>query len=188
MSAKMTPEEKLLWDIFGNETERGIMIETNKFARKPFYVDAVQVTSENMAEVAEWCQGDVITSDTPPNGTHIKVRVHRPLTERQTKAFVGDWVLYAGTGFKVYTDKAFEKSFEGAESTVEVEHNRDTTTGQYVSDEEAAAHPDTTVTETDEIEVPVLATPIVVAPEVAPAPEPDEADQLLAELEDNGKS
>lgn len=89
------------------------MLELRKFARKPFFVDAVRVTSENMERVAEWCQGDVNTINTD-NGEekYVKVRVHRPLTDRQTQAFVGDWILYAGTGFKVYTPKAFEKSFE----------------------------------------------------------------------------
>lgn len=163
------------------------MIETNKFARKPFHVDAVQVTAENMDEVASWCQGTVTRTDLSPVGDFIKVRVHRPLTERQTKAFVGDWVLYAGTGFKVYTDKAFEKSFEPATETREVQHARDTDTGQYVSDAEAAADPEGTVVETDEVEVPVAPQPVTVAPEPAPvpAPEQDEADKLLAELDES---
>lgn len=91
------------------------MIETKKYARKPFVVDAVQVTAENLREVAAWCHGDVRTTKKPEGAVeekYIKVRVHHPLTERQTKAFVGDWVLYAGTGYKVYTAKAFESSFE----------------------------------------------------------------------------
>ena len=88
-------------------------METRRFARKPFFVDAVRVTSENMERVAEWCQGDVNTIDTGQSEErYVKVRVHRPMNDRQTQAFVGDWVLYAGTGFKVYTPKAFEKSFE----------------------------------------------------------------------------
>lgn len=86
------------------------MLKTHKFARKTFYVDGVRVTPENMEEVAKWCGGEILTD--PQDGQYIKVRVHRPLTDRQTKAFVGDWVLYAGTGFKVYTAKAFDKSFE----------------------------------------------------------------------------
>jgi len=85
-------------------------MKTHKFARKPFYVDAVRVSEENIQEVAAWCQGEVLTD--AEEGQYIKVRVHRPLTDRQTKAFIGDWVLYAGTGFKVYTPKAFDKSFE----------------------------------------------------------------------------
>lgn len=96
------------------------MIETAKYARKPFQVDAVQVTAENINEVAEWCQGEVLTSQPQERDTaepYIKVRVHRALNERQTKAFVGDWVLYAGLGYKVYTDKAFGKSFKPLEGT-----------------------------------------------------------------------
>lgn len=84
-------------------------MKTHKFARKPFYVDAVRVSDANMEEVAEWCKGTIEKSE---EGTFIKVEVHRPLTERQTQAFVGDWVLFAGSGFKVYTPKAFDKSFE----------------------------------------------------------------------------
>jgi hypothetical protein len=84
-------------------------MKTHKFARKPFYVDAVRVSEDNIEEVSGWCQGEI---QTDADGKHIKVRVHRPLTDRQTKAYIGDWVLYAGTGFKVYTPKAFDKSFE----------------------------------------------------------------------------
>ncbi len=86
------------------------MLETNKYARKPFHVDAVQVTADNIEEVASWCEGDIV-GDAETETRYVKVKVYRPITERQTKAFVGDWVLYAGTGFKVYTPKAFEKSF-----------------------------------------------------------------------------
>lgn len=85
------------------------MLKTHKFARKPFYVDAVRVSEANMEDVAKWCEGAVQSND---EGVFISVKVHRPLTERQTQAFIGDWVLFAGSGFKVYTPKAFDKSFE----------------------------------------------------------------------------
>lgn len=93
------------------------MLETQKFVRKPFHIDAVQVTAANINDVAAWCSGEVRTqkkTDQVEKGQYIKVRVHRPLNDRQTQAFVGDWVLYAGTGFKVYTPKAFANSFEQA--------------------------------------------------------------------------
>jgi hypothetical protein len=85
------------------------MIETAKYARKPFEVDAVQVTAENIDAIAKWCQGEVQMDG---ENKYIKVRVARVLNERQTKAYVGDWVLYAGAGYKVYTEKAFKKSFD----------------------------------------------------------------------------
>lgn len=84
-------------------------LKTHKFARKPFYVDAVRVSESNIEEVAEWCKGKVETED---GQTFIRVEVNRPLNERQTQAFIGDWVLFAGTGFKVYQPKAFDRSFE----------------------------------------------------------------------------
>lgn len=92
-----------------SEKDNTNMLETQKYVRKPFFVDAVQVTAENLADVAEWCGGDVRTAG---QAQYIKVRVVRPLNERQTKAMIGDWVLYAGTGFKVYTPKAFSGAFE----------------------------------------------------------------------------
>ena len=90
------------------------------YCRKRFDVEAVQVTPENMADVAKWCNGDVIQcgadgSDdlsTSADRDYIKVKVSRPLNEKQTRAFSGDWVLKAGTGFKVYTDRAMKNSFE----------------------------------------------------------------------------
>jgi hypothetical protein len=94
------------------------MLEIIKYVRKPFHIDAVRVTAKNIDEVAKWAGGDVRTSE--ENKKYVKVRVHRPLNDRQTMAFVGDWVLYAGTGFKVYTHKAFISSFErvSGETTV----------------------------------------------------------------------
>src|SRR5665811_2296227 len=106
-----------------SKKEAIMTLKTEKFARKPFYIDAVQVTDENLQEVADWCQGEVRTevqAHSAPSGEtgqakYVKVRVHRALNERQTKAFVGDRVLYAGSGFKVYTEKAFENCFEAVD-------------------------------------------------------------------------
>lgn len=96
------------------------MIESTTYVRKPFEVEAVQVTEENIDEVREWCQGTTMEDSRP----YIKVRVARALNERQTKAYPGDWVLYAGTGFKVYTDKAFHRTFEKAVGGEQLEELR----------------------------------------------------------------
>lgn len=90
-------------------------LDIKTFRRKPLFVDAVIVTAENMAEVASWCGGKVKTddSDEPTKGQqYIKVKVKRPLNDRQTRAYIDDRVLKAGASFKVYTPKAFEVSFE----------------------------------------------------------------------------
>lgn len=86
-------------------------IKVGRFTRKPFSVDAILVTSGNIEDVAEWCKGEVLVDDATGR-QYIKVRVQRPLNDRQTMAFVGDWILYAGTGYKVYTSKAFAQVFD----------------------------------------------------------------------------
>ena len=85
------------------------MIDTQKYIRKPLYVDAVRITIANFDEIAEWCQGEILEAN---NKRCIKVRVHNPKNIRQTQAFVGDWLLYTERGYKVYTNKAFHASFD----------------------------------------------------------------------------
>lgn len=85
------------------------MLQVIRSQRKPFEVDAVQVTAENMEEVAVWCEGFVAENHLDH---YIQVKVHKPQSPRQTTAFVGDWVLKTKTGNRVYTEKAYKESFE----------------------------------------------------------------------------
>ncbi len=97
-------------------------VVTEKYVRKPLYVDVVRITIENMAEVAQWCQGEIknyanqpLTGQDATNRSlerYIHVRVHNPKNVRQTKAFIDDYLLYTERGYKVYTEKAFKNSFE----------------------------------------------------------------------------
>lgn len=86
-------------------------IDTTRYIRKPLYVDAVQVTEENFDELVSWCNGTVEIEES--NGKRfIRIWVHNPMGPRQTKAFVDDWILRHMKGFKIYTKKAFEASFD----------------------------------------------------------------------------
>lgn len=87
------------------------MLPVTRYVRKPFVVEAIRVTAENMEEVAAWCKGEIklLSKDGTP---YIKVDVTRPLNERQTMAFEGNWVLLAENGYKVFTDKPFRNSYE----------------------------------------------------------------------------
>jgi hypothetical protein len=90
-------------------------VVTEKYIRKPLYVDAVRVTAANFEDIASWCQGEILQADVPGEGVgkqFIKVRVHNPKHPRQTKAFIGDWLLYTERGYKVYTNKAFHAAFD----------------------------------------------------------------------------
>ena len=85
---------------------------------KQLYVEAVPVTEDTMMDIAKWCGGKLELSmedgEMGPAGTKfIKVPVIKPFNDRQTQAFVGDWVIKSSRkNFKVYTDKAFKDAFD----------------------------------------------------------------------------
>lgn len=88
-------------------------IQPQKYRSIPFVVEAIQVTVDNMQEVAEWSGGEtMIEKQGGRLVSFVKVEVRNPMTERQTKAFVGDWVLKSETGVKTYSQRAFPKRFE----------------------------------------------------------------------------
>jgi hypothetical protein len=65
-----------------------------------------------MAEVAQWTGGAVQTQLVRDREyPYISVPVLRPRFPKQAQAFVGDWVVQAGTGFKVYTHVNFLRDF-----------------------------------------------------------------------------
>lgn len=75
----------------------------------PLHIEAIQVTRDNMRLVAKWC-GGVIHSDRQAK-QFIKVNVHKPMSNKQTMAYVGCWVTKSKNGWKVYTDTAWRKGF-----------------------------------------------------------------------------
>lgn len=85
------------------------MVQTQAYERKTFVVEAVQVTLENFTEVIQWCGGTLRRDDL--HRPYIAVEVRNPANPKQTMAYQGDWVLRASTGFRIYTDYAFHKSF-----------------------------------------------------------------------------
>lgn len=90
-------------------------MNVERFIRKPFPVEGVRVTPENMEEVRAWCNGVIKTSPASgsrPEAKYIEVAVVRPANPKQCMAFVGNWVLRVGSSFKVYTDTGFRTSFE----------------------------------------------------------------------------
>lgn len=107
-------------------------LETQKYYRKPFDVEAVQVTEDNFDEVVAWTSGQVHTKE---DGTrYIRVRVHQPMNPEQTHAYVGDWVLYS-RGFKVYKDRAFRNNFVTETNATVVQHNTNIFNGPNMSDD-----------------------------------------------------
>lgn len=94
------------------------MISTLRYIRKPLYVDAVRVTAANFEEIAAWCQGEMLRDEPDERNKkgkrYIRVRVHNPVTPKQSKAYVGDWILYTEKGYKIYNNRAFLSAFDPA--------------------------------------------------------------------------
>lgn len=95
-------------------------LNIQKYQRKPFVIEAIQVTLDNMEDVAKWCGGELIIDQ--HNGkltSYIKVDVDHAISERQKKAFVDDWVLKNPNKiFKCYSRRAFPNNFEPIKTRV----------------------------------------------------------------------
>lgn len=87
-------------------------MDIQKFERKTFEVNAVQVTDDNLSRVAEWSGGTLEKDPGSGGKSYIRIDVQYPRNERQTKAYAGDWVLEMKRGFKVYLDPAFKEHFD----------------------------------------------------------------------------
>lgn len=88
------------------------MIELKTYIRKPFPVQGVLVTNENMEELATWCKGEIKTEKhRGVEKKFIDVPVKNKILDKQSKAYVGYWLLFGGKGFKVYTNRAFQTCF-----------------------------------------------------------------------------
>lgn len=118
--------------------------------RKSFDIEFVEVTEDNIQEVADWCCG-VIGGE--GKDRFIKIIDKGAINPMQTKAFIDDLVVHhlELRTFKKFGRKSFSKSYEEivAEGRKAQEHDRSAESGQYVSHEEAVADPEHTVHETD---------------------------------------
>jgi hypothetical protein len=97
------------------------MIE--KYDRKPFSVLAVQVTFENVNQVAEWCKGAVIKQKTKMLGVETEVPAIRVegQGDNRGKSFVatlGCYVVELKGSFRVYKPQQFDSSFTKSEVLV----------------------------------------------------------------------
>lgn len=78
-----------------------------QYQRKTFPVQAIQITPENIFEIAAWCGGVVYKSDR----LRISLKEVTPRPKMAT-AYVGHWILKTSQTFAVYSDKSFQHSFE----------------------------------------------------------------------------
>lgn len=83
------------------------MAEFNTYQRKPFVVEAVQITAENIEELAPMI-GDYRKLE---DGTPY-ILVDSRLVPNLHRAYIGYWITKMGDNFRCYVQKIFEDQFE----------------------------------------------------------------------------
>lgn len=76
--------------------------------------EAVQVTSENAKEVAEWCGGMLVEETDAATGAKTP-GINVPCLDRNRRASVGHYVMHGTIVFDVVTPLVFERLHEKVE-------------------------------------------------------------------------
>lgn len=92
-------------------------MELQEATRKPFPVKAVQVTLQNIEEVAAWCKGTIELRPTKMMGTttDLPVILISGQGENRNKVFeaaLGYWVVELNQSFRSYKPLQFEATFD----------------------------------------------------------------------------
>ena len=106
--------QKYQLETFNPERET---METTQYTRKPFPVSAVQVTLQNIDQVAEWCHGSVELVNTRMLGTEtplpvIKIQGQGDNRGKTFTAALGCYVVEQKGSFRVYKPAQFDASFD----------------------------------------------------------------------------
>ena len=91
------------------------LLQMMTYSRKPFNVNATQLTLHNAEAVVEWCGGTLELFDAKIMGTTAKLPcVNITDGANQYVAFIGDWIVERKRSFRVYKDRAFRATFDVA--------------------------------------------------------------------------
>lgn len=90
-------------------------MEFDTFVRKPFIVEAIEITNENIEAVAEF----VGTVRTKENGTFY-IQVDRKLVPNVFRVYPGFWMTRMGGNIRCYSKRAFLDQF--VKSTPEIDN------------------------------------------------------------------
>jgi hypothetical protein len=127
-------------------------MEFSDFVRRPFAIQAVQITDENMEELC-----GLIGHEIKEKGTSRFIVVNRRIVPQGNKAYVGWWVTQMGDNLRCYPNRIFTQQFVPM---------TDEWTGWFTEDEDEA----------DEM----AATPV--EPEAVPSDAPQIGDTFVQDV------
>lgn len=125
------------------------MLEPQEYTRKTFTVEAVQVTPENIGEVATWCGGEVKTTYDPGYDENVTCVILQTspsyLGEMSALAYPSDWITRIGDRYKVYNDNVFQRAFDKVEPMTDLHAGvQQLVRSAMVKQDVATYHEDTT--------------------------------------------
>lgn len=89
---------------------------TGKFRKRPVVIEAMQLTDDNAAELAEWSGGREASIWQPTNPPVLKARLVIPTMEGDRLAVPGDWIIKGVKGeFYPCKPDIFAATYEPAE-------------------------------------------------------------------------
>lgn len=89
-------------------------MELSNYVRKPFIVEAVEVTPENIGEIAEL----VGTLREKDNGTPY-IQVDRRLVPNIYRVYLGFWMTRMGDNIRCYSKRIFREQFTPSTPDIE---------------------------------------------------------------------
>lgn len=98
-------------------------MQTEKFIRRPFEVNVVQVTPQNCTEIAQWCGGEVTTANYKLAGfvtkmDAVKVPGNGPNKDMMITARIGSYVVEHEGKFRVFRKKQFVEMFSNTHNVL----------------------------------------------------------------------
>jgi len=102
-------------------------MEFSQFVRRPFTVDALEITEENMAEVAALI-GEIRTKD----GTTF-IALDKRIVPSVNRAYVGWWVTKYGDNYRCYSPKIFKDQFVTKQEALAFHQGVETATDNVAS-------------------------------------------------------
>lgn len=91
-------------------------MEMTKFVRKPFEVDAIQITEENINELAEFI--GTIRKKNDEDGS-VYIQVDRRLIPNIDRVFPGYWFTRMGNNARCYSEKIFSTTFVPVDENIQ---------------------------------------------------------------------
>lgn len=81
-------------------------MEFTKYVRKPFMIEAIQITEENMQEVCDMIGFEIRHKDGQPY-----IVVNKKIVPNGYRAYVGQWVTRMGNNIRCYPKRVFDDQF-----------------------------------------------------------------------------